>query len=123
LRRIRRIEYQSTLEVVMKSLVHAAQAVAVAVALIVPVASFAQSNGPVTRAQVRAELVQLEKAGYSPARGSDPHYPDDLLAAEAKVAAQNNAVGGVADGSSASGAAIAAARPAYDGMKPVYFGQ
>jgi hypothetical protein len=124
LRRIRRIEYQSTLEVVtMKSLVQAAQAVAVAVALIVPVASFAQSNGPVTRAQVRAELVQLEKAGYSPARGSDPHYPDDLLAAEAKVAAQNNAVGGVADGSSASGAAIAAARPAYDGMKPVYFGQ
>lgn len=108
----------------MKSLI---QAVAVAVALVVPVASFAQSNvssnGPVTRAQVRAELVQLEKAGYSPARGNDPHYPDDLLAAEAKVAAQNNAVGGVADGSSASGAAVAAARPAYDGMKPVYFGQ
>ncbi|MBB3258339.1 hypothetical protein F4827_003207 [Paraburkholderia bannensis] len=108
----------------MKSLI---QTVAVAVALIVPVASFAQSNvssnGPVTRAQVRAELVQLEKAGYSPARGSDPHYPDDLLAAEAKVAAQNKAVGGVADGSSASGAAAAAARPAYDGMKPVYFGQ
>ncbi|HEV3430676.1 MAG TPA: DUF4148 domain-containing protein [Paraburkholderia sp.] len=115
----------------MKSLI---QAVAVAVALVVPVASFAQSNGPVTRAQVRAELVQLEKAGYSPARGNDPHYPDDILAAEAKVAAQNSAVGGVADGSSASGgpvttaataanAATAAARPAYDGMKPVYFGQ
>jgi hypothetical protein len=105
--------------VIMKSLI---QAVAVAVALVVPVASFAQSNGPVTRAQVRAELVQLEKAGYSPSRGEDPHYPDDILAAEAKVAAQNDAVGGVSAGSSASGAP-AAVRPAYDGMKPVYFGQ
>ncbi|POR51620.1 uncharacterized protein DUF4148 [Paraburkholderia eburnea] len=106
----------------MKSLI---QAVAVAVALVVPVVSFAQSNGPVTRAQVRAELAQLEKAGYSPARGNDPHYPDDILAAEAKVAAQNSAVGGVADGSTASGGRVApvAERPAYDGMKPVYFGQ
>ncbi|WP_321920088.1 DUF4148 domain-containing protein [Paraburkholderia tropica] len=104
----------------MKSLI---QAVAVAVALVVPVASFAQSNGPLTRAQVRAELVQLEKAGYSPSRGNDPHYPDDILAAEAKVAAQNNAVGGVANGSADSGAPVAAVRPAYDGMKPVYFGQ
>ncbi|MFD1555744.1 DUF4148 domain-containing protein [Paraburkholderia silviterrae] len=87
----------------MKSLI---QAVALAAALIVPVASFAQSNGPVTRAQVRAELVQLEKAGYSPARGNDPHYPDDILAAEAKVAAQNGATsgyGGVASGSSDAG--------------------
>lgn len=106
----------------MKSLI---QAVAVAVALVVPVASFAQSNAPITRAQVRAELVQLEKAGYSPSRGEDPHYPDDLLAAEAKVAAQNRDVGGVANGSSASGAPVVpvAARPAFDGMKPVYFGQ
>jgi hypothetical protein len=87
----------------MKSLI---QAVAVAAALIVPVASFAQSNGPVTRAQVRAELVQLEKAGYNPAHGNDPHYPDDILAAEAKVAAQSGATsgyGGVASGSSDAG--------------------
>ena len=102
----------------MKSLI---QAVAVSIALVVPVASFAQSNAPLARAQVVAELVQLEKAGYSPARGDDPHYPDDILAAEAKVAAQNSTVGGVADGSTAS--ALVAAHPAYDGMKPVYFGQ
>ena len=38
-------------------------AVALASALVAPAVSFAQSNGPVTRAQVRAELVQLEKAG------------------------------------------------------------
>jgi cytochrome c556 len=87
---------------IMKSLI---QAVAVALALVVPVASFAQSNGPLTRAQVRAELVQLEQAGYKPGRGEDPYYPDDILAAEAKVHAQNNAVGGVSAGSSAAGAA------------------
>ncbi|MBN3813652.1 DUF4148 domain-containing protein [Paraburkholderia sp. Ac-20347] len=91
----------------MKSLI---QAVAVAVALVAPVASFAQSNAPVTRAQVRAELVQLEKAGYRPGDGDNAHYPDAIQAAEAKVAAQNNAVGGVADGSSASGQR-AVARP------------
>jgi Domain of unknown function (DUF4148) len=60
----------------IKSLV---SAVALASALAVPAVSFAQqSNGPVTRAQVRAELVQLEKAGWSPAMdmGNNPHYPD-----------------------------------------------
>ena len=47
----------------MKSLI---QAVVIAAVLAAPVASFAQSNQPVTRAQVRAELIQLEKAGYQP---------------------------------------------------------
>jgi hypothetical protein len=86
----------------MKSLI---QAVVVAVALAAPVAVFAQSNQPVTRAQVRAELIQLEKAGYNPSRGEDPSYPADIQAAEAKVAAQNAAtgVGGVTSGSSAAG--------------------
>jgi hypothetical protein len=77
----------------------------VAAALAAPVATFAQSNQPVTRAQVRAELVRLEKVGYKPANGQDVHYPDDLQAAEAKVAAQNGAtgVGGVVSGSSDAG--------------------
>lgn len=102
----------------MKSLINA---VVVAVVLVVPVYSFAQSNAPITRAQTRAELIQLEQAGYSPARGEDPHYPDAIQAAEAKVAAQNSAVGGASAGSSASGEPTAA--PAsHDGMKPVYFG-
>ncbi len=90
----------------MKSLI---PAVAVAVALVVPVASFAQSNGPVTRAQVREELIQLEKAGYHVGDGDQAHYPDAIQAAEAKVAAQNGATsgyGGVVSGSSD------AARPA-----------
>lgn len=102
----------------MKSLI---QAVAFSIAIVVPVASFAQSNTSLTRAQVRAELVQLEKAGYDPARSDDAHYPDDILAAEAKVAAQNSAVGGVADGSTAS--AHVETRSAYDGTKPVHTGQ
>ncbi|MFC5429248.1 DUF4148 domain-containing protein [Paraburkholderia denitrificans] len=87
----------------MKSLI---PAVAVAVALVVPVASFAQSNGPVTRAQVREELIQLEKAGYHVGDGDQAHYPDAIQAAEAKVAAQNGATsgyGGVAIGSSDAG--------------------
>ncbi|MFL9964916.1 DUF4148 domain-containing protein [Paraburkholderia sediminicola] len=87
----------------MKSLI---QAVVVAAALAAPVAVFAQSNAPVTRAQVRAELVQLEQAGYNPAHGEDPYYPADIQAAEAKVAAQNGAAsgyGGVVSGSSDAG--------------------
>ncbi|MBP0595110.1 DUF4148 domain-containing protein [Paraburkholderia sp. LEh10] len=83
----------------MKSLI---QAVVIAAALAAPVASFAQAAQPLTRAQVRAELVQLEKAGYHPGDGDNATYPAQIQAAEAKVAAQNAAtgVGGVASGSS-----------------------
>jgi len=83
---------------------------AAVVALAGPSLAFAQStNAPVTRAQVRADLVQLERAGYSPSSGSDAHYPDDILAAEATVSASDasvaaSAMGGVMPGTSASGA-------------------
>jgi hypothetical protein len=106
----------------MKSLI---QAVVIAAVLATPIATFAQSNQPVTRAQVRAELVQLEKAGYNPARGSDPYYPADVQAAEARVAAQNGATsgfGGVASGSSESGTAAVGRPIANDVMKSIYFG-
>jgi hypothetical protein len=86
----------------MKSLI---QAVVVAAALAAPALSFAQSNAPVTRAQVRADLVQLEKAGYRPG-DDETHYPVAVQAAEARVAAQNGATsgyGGVASGASQSG--------------------
>jgi hypothetical protein len=107
----------------MKSLI---QAVAVAAALVAPLASFAQSSQPVTRAQVRAELVQLEKAGYNPGNSADAYYPNDIQAAESRVAAQNGAasgMGGAAGGSSASGGPVAAHTSTNDGMKPIYFGQ
>ncbi|CAN7787876.1 DUF4148 domain-containing protein [Caballeronia sp. LjRoot34] len=94
----------------MKSLI---QAVVVAAAFAAPVVSFAQSNQPVSRTQVRAELLLLEKAGYSP-HGRDPYYPADIQAAEARVAAQNGAAraentgfGGASSGSSQSGVSAA----------------
>jgi hypothetical protein len=85
----------------MKSLI---QAVVLAAVLAVPAVSFAQSNEPVTRASVRADLVQLEKAGYNPS-SDQTQYPRNIQAAEAKVAAQNGAAtgyGGANDGTSAS---------------------
>jgi hypothetical protein len=47
----------------MKSII---KAFAIAALVAAPLASFAQSSQPVTRAQVREELAQLEKAGYNP---------------------------------------------------------
>lgn len=66
----------------MKSLL---KAVALAAVLAVPAVSFAQSqpeNGPVTRAQVRNELKQLESVGWRPNVVS-PYYPEDYRAAQA----------------------------------------
>jgi hypothetical protein len=104
----------------MKSLI---QAVVIAAVLAAPVASFAQSNQPVTRAQVRAELVQLEKAGYHPGL-SDPYYPADIQAAQARVARQNGTAqaaesgyGGVVSGASQAGNQVLA-----NGSKSIYFG-
>jgi hypothetical protein len=81
-------------------------AVALASALAAPAVSFAQSNEPVTRAQVRAELIQVEKAGYHVGDGDHTTYPAEIQAAEARVAAQNGAAsghGGVVSGSSGAG--------------------
>jgi hypothetical protein len=106
----------------IKSLV---SAVALASALAAPAVSFAQqSNGPVTRAQVRAELVQLEKAGWRPAMGmgNNPDYPAGIQAAETRVAAQNSGAssyGGVVISPSASRAPAAVRAGANDGMKPI----
>ncbi|MBU7442261.1 DUF4148 domain-containing protein [Paraburkholderia fungorum] len=87
----------------MKSL----QAVVLAALLATSFASFAQqSNTPVTRAEVRAQLVQLERAGYNPAKRDNATYPEDIQAAEARVAARNSAtegVGGVTSGAAQSG--------------------
>ncbi|TDG04276.1 DUF4148 domain-containing protein [Paraburkholderia guartelaensis] len=61
---------------------------ALAAALLVPSLSFAQrTNGSPTRAQVREELAQLVRAGYKPT-GRDNKYPDDLHAAQARVATE-----------------------------------
>jgi DNA-binding transcriptional regulator YdaS (Cro superfamily) len=92
---------------IMKALFNA---VLVSCALAAPALAFAQTtNGPVTRAEVRADLERVEQAGYRPI-ASDASYPADIQAADAKVAAENSALsttskGGVAmTGSSQSGA-------------------
>jgi hypothetical protein len=89
----------------MKSLIEAA---VIAALITAPLAAFAQSSQPVTRAQVRAELVQLEKAGYDPATADAYDYPANIQAAEARVAAQNataqtSGYGSATNGSSQGG--------------------
>jgi hypothetical protein len=63
-------------------------AIAASVLAIPAAASAQQANAPITRAQVRAELLELEQAGYDPS-GSDWNYPDDLQAAEQRVQAKH----------------------------------
>jgi type II secretory pathway pseudopilin PulG len=113
----------------MKSFI---KVIAIAAVLAAPVASFAQSsNQPLTRAEVRNQLIQLERAGYNPGQSNDTNYPSDIQAAEARVQAQNPAVaqtqepaantsgyGGVVNGSSQSGGV---SQP-MSGPKSVYFG-
>jgi hypothetical protein len=97
--------------------------VLISCALAAPALAFAQSdNGPVTRAEVRADLVRVEQAGYNPAT-HDPHYPAALQAAEAKIAAdqpspESASVGGVAmTGTSQSGS-----QAALTDSRSIYFG-
>lgn len=112
----------------MKSLI---KAVAIAALITAPVASFAQSSEqPVTRAEVRNQLIQLEQAGYNPATSNDTNYPADLQAAERKVQAENSTVaqtqptadtsgyGAPMSGSSQAGGMM---QP-MSGPKGVYFG-
>ena len=104
----------------MKSWVNGIIAVAVFSA---PLASFAQSDAPLSRADVRAELVQLEKAGYSPA-AEDASYPAKLQMAEARVdhirvaQAQAEGYGASTSGASQSGSASKRVDP-----QGVFFGQ
>jgi hypothetical protein len=85
----------------MKMLAYTALAASL---LAAPIASFAQStNEPMTRAQVRQQLIEIEQAGYNPAASNDYNYPADIQAAEARVATQKEAA---QPGSSAYGPAM-----------------
>jgi hypothetical protein len=58
-------------------------------ALASPALTFAQTpSGQLTRAQVRADLIRVEQAGYRPGDG-DNDYPVEIQAAEAKIAKQD----------------------------------
>ncbi len=63
-----------------------------ACAVATPALAFAQSTpDPITRAQVYADLVRVEQAGYRPGDGDNTTYPVNLQRAEAKIAAQDAA--------------------------------
>ncbi|RQS61524.1 DUF4148 domain-containing protein [Burkholderia sp. Bp8963] len=62
---------------------------AAAVLLATPAVSFAQSSkSTVTRAQVRQELLDLESVGYNTSSGDGGNYPEDILAAQDRLAAK-----------------------------------
>ncbi|HDR9226106.1 TPA: DUF4148 domain-containing protein [Burkholderia vietnamiensis] len=67
----------------------AARILAVAVLAAIPALSFAATGHGLTRADVRAELIRLEHAGYNPA-GSEAHYPDDIEAAQQVARSDQN---------------------------------
>ncbi|MEC5404635.1 DUF4148 domain-containing protein [Paraburkholderia sp. MPAMCS5] len=83
------------------------KAVFVTTVVLVPALAFAQSNGPLTRAQVRAQLVQLERAGYNPIADCAGNCPDSLRRAQAVVDLQqanaNAAYGPALNGTVQSG--------------------
>jgi hypothetical protein len=75
----------------MKKLAYAVAALSL---LAAPLAAFAQSSDePLTRAQVREQLVEVEQAGYNPGATNDYNYPAAIQAAEARVAARKQAQG------------------------------
>ena len=89
------------------------QSLLVAAAVALPSLTFAQSsNQPLTRAEVRAQLVELERAGYNPA-SDQTQYPQNIEAAEARLNAQNglaaSSYGLSGAGTSASGSHAVAA--------------
>lgn len=62
-----------------------------ALLIAVPALSHAQAqtaNQGLTRAQVVQDLVDLESVGYQPSHGNDSSYPNDILAAEQRLAAK-----------------------------------
>lgn len=110
----------------LKSLKSLFPALMIASALAAPSLVFAQeNNGPVTRAEVRAQLVQLEKAGYSPAT-NDNTYPQALQQAEQRVEASNGTAaegyGPSTSGTSASGLHVSVAPASGDAQHSIYFG-
>jgi hypothetical protein len=89
----------------VKSLVTAAAVVMLAA----PALSFAQApHGQLTRAQVVQELVDLESVGYQPSRGNESTYPDDIQAAQLRLAARK--ASDAAYGPAAAGATQAGVR-------------
>ncbi|MGF6634766.1 DUF4148 domain-containing protein [Paraburkholderia sp. MM6662-R1] len=86
--------------------------------LALPTMAFANTNGPLTREQVRAELVQLHEAGYN-RNHSDAQYPTHLQGALKSVAAQQQVISGyggvVKSGASGAPTQVASDHSIYKG--------
>jgi len=100
-------------------------ALLVAVSATVAAPAFANETA-VTRAQVRAELAQLQQAGYPLNRATDATYPNDLQAALTQIHA-DDAVAANAPaagyGSNGDAATQSGRRPALSvAARSVYFG-
>jgi hypothetical protein len=67
------------------------KAIIAAATVLLPALAFAQSNVPLTRAQVRAQLIELEKAGYNPVDDCTGDCPEGLARAEAVAQKQTEA--------------------------------
>ena len=97
------------------------QSLVVAALVAIPALSFAQSNQALTRAEVRAQLVELQSVGYNPA-SDQAQYPKNIEAAQARLNAQNNlsasSYGGSTAGISASGSRDA--QSDIIGLGPIY---
>jgi hypothetical protein len=97
------------------------QSFVVAAVLAVPVVSFAQSNTPITRAEVRAQLIQLEQAGYNPA-SDQTQYPRNIEAAQARVNAEAG-ISATSYGSPTNGTSASISRAPESnviGLGPIY---
>ncbi|MEW6343369.1 MAG: DUF4148 domain-containing protein [Paraburkholderia sp.] len=95
----------------MKSIIHAAT---VAALFCAPVFALAQTDAPVTRAEVKGELTQLEQAGYSPSN-DETDYPANLQAGQSVNA---GGYGGSLPHSTETGARL----PLPGDRNSIYFG-
>ncbi len=98
-------------------------------ALCIPALTYAQqTSDSLTRAAVKADLVQMEQAGYNP-EGDRTSYPAQTQAAEQRVemnrgdmaTSYGTSYGSPTNGSSATGTRVPMAQP--DGGRSIYFGQ
>ncbi|WP_425325526.1 DUF4148 domain-containing protein [Paraburkholderia sacchari] len=89
------------IEVVTMRLLFNATVLAVAIAA--PLSAFAQTGQPLSRAEVRADLIRAEQAGYT--QDDWAHYPEKIQAAQARIAERNDdaAYGASTSGSSQTG--------------------
>jgi hypothetical protein len=54
---------------------------------LMPSVARAGSCAPLTRAQVRCEFLALDRAGYNPSTSDESEYPENVQAAERRLAA------------------------------------